>query len=115
MPDDLMDCPVCDGLGYLQCDDSSEIQCEYCDGTGKVSAAKAETPAGSSTAPDNVRSDLRSLVQPSVGRKPHRREGLVIATFCADGFGMRNRQLGIGLIARLRSPESINVIMMKLR
>jgi hypothetical protein len=115
MPDDLMDCLVCDGLGYLQCDDSSEIQCEYCNGTGKVPAAKAETPAGSSAATVNVRSDLRSLVQPSVGRKPHRREGLVIATFCADGFGMRNRQLGIGLIARLRSPESINVIMMKLR
>ena len=39
----------------------------------------------------------------------------MIATFGADFFGMRNRQLGIGLIARLRSPESIDVIMMKLR
>jgi hypothetical protein len=44
MPDEFMVCPVCDGLGYLACDDSSEIQCEYCDGTGKVPAEKAETP-----------------------------------------------------------------------
>jgi hypothetical protein len=42
MTDDRSDCLVCDGLGYLPCDDGSEIQCEYCDGTGKVSAAKAE-------------------------------------------------------------------------
>ncbi len=39
MADDLMHCLVCDGLGYLSCDDSSEIQCEHCDGTGKVPAS----------------------------------------------------------------------------
>ena len=27
MSDDLIDCPVCDGLGYIPCDDGSEIQC----------------------------------------------------------------------------------------
>jgi hypothetical protein len=113
--DDLFDCPICDGLGYLACDDSSEIQCESCNGTGKVPAAKAETSARSPVAPANVRSGLRSLLQLRVGRKPHRREGLVIATFGADFFGMRNRQLGIGLTARLCSPESIDVIVMKLR
>ena len=37
--DDLIDCPVCDGRGYLLCDDGSEAQCTYCDGTGKVPAA----------------------------------------------------------------------------
>jgi hypothetical protein len=62
-----------------------------------------------------VRKNGSRLIQLRVRRKPHRREGLVIPTFCADSFGMRNRQLGIGLIARLCSPESINVIMMKLR
>jgi DnaJ-class molecular chaperone len=42
MTDDHIDCPVCDGLGYLPCDDGSEIQCEHCGGTGTVSAEKTE-------------------------------------------------------------------------
>ena len=46
MSDDLIDCPVCDGLGYLPCDDGSEIQCEHCNGTGKVSAERAEALRG---------------------------------------------------------------------
>jgi hypothetical protein len=46
MDDDLIACPVCDGLGYLLCDDGSEIQCTHCDGTGKVPAEKAETKTG---------------------------------------------------------------------
>ncbi len=46
MSDDLIDCPVCDGLGYLPCDDGSEIQCTHCNGTGKVPAEQAETTAG---------------------------------------------------------------------
>jgi DnaJ-class molecular chaperone len=40
MSDELIDCPVCDGLGYIACDDGSEIQCEQCDGTGKVPAVQ---------------------------------------------------------------------------
>jgi hypothetical protein len=41
MADGLIDCPVMsDGLGYLPCDDGSEIQCTYCDGTGKVPMEK---------------------------------------------------------------------------
>lgn len=27
-------CPICDGRGYLECDDGSEILCEHCVGTG---------------------------------------------------------------------------------
>ena len=41
MSDELIDCPVCDGLGYVACDDGSEIQCAQCDGTGKVPAVQA--------------------------------------------------------------------------
>jgi hypothetical protein len=40
MDDELIDCPVCNGCGYLPCDDSSELQCAKCDGTGKVPAVK---------------------------------------------------------------------------
>ena len=40
MVDELIDCPVCDGRGYVPCDDGSEIQCRQCDRTGKVPAAK---------------------------------------------------------------------------
>jgi DnaJ-class molecular chaperone len=40
LDDELIDCPVCDGLGYIPCDDGSEIQCAQCDGTGKVPAIK---------------------------------------------------------------------------
>jgi hypothetical protein len=29
-------CPICDGWGYLECDDGSEILCEHCDGTGSA-------------------------------------------------------------------------------
>jgi DnaJ-class molecular chaperone len=36
--DDLVPCPVCDGRGYLECEDTSEIQCERCGGTGRVPA-----------------------------------------------------------------------------
>jgi hypothetical protein len=61
------------------------------------------------------RTNGSSLLQLRVGRQPQCRQGLVIAPFGADGFGMPNRQLGIGLIARLRSPEPIYVIVMKLR
>ena len=28
MADDLIDCPVCDGLGYVTCDDGAKIQCK---------------------------------------------------------------------------------------
>ena len=45
MTDDLIDCPICGGLGYLPRDDGSEIQCKQCDGTGKVPAAEVETTA----------------------------------------------------------------------
>jgi DnaJ-class molecular chaperone len=40
MSDNLIDCPVCDGLGYVPCDDGSEVQCEQCEGTGKVPAVQ---------------------------------------------------------------------------
>jgi hypothetical protein len=46
MADDLIDCPVCDALGYLPCDDGSEIQCTYCDGTGKVPAENGGSGQG---------------------------------------------------------------------
>jgi hypothetical protein len=46
MSDDLIDCLVCDGLGFLPCDDGSEVQHTHCDGTGKVPAEKAEAMAG---------------------------------------------------------------------
>jgi DnaJ-class molecular chaperone len=46
MADDLVDCPVCDGLGYVPCDDGSELQCAHCDGTGKVPVVQAEPTAG---------------------------------------------------------------------
>jgi hypothetical protein len=29
-------CPVCGGVGFLACDDGSEVQCEHCNGTGRV-------------------------------------------------------------------------------
>jgi hypothetical protein len=35
-----MDCPVCGGDGFVECDDGSEVQCEQCDGTGKVPAVQ---------------------------------------------------------------------------
>jgi hypothetical protein len=41
MYDELIDCPVCDGLGYIPCDDGSEFQCAHCAGTGKVPADQA--------------------------------------------------------------------------
>jgi hypothetical protein len=44
MSDARIDCPVCDGLGYLLCDDGSEIQCTYCDGTGKVTDGTGIVP-----------------------------------------------------------------------
>jgi DnaJ-class molecular chaperone len=43
MTDELIDCAVCDGLGYVACDDGSEIQCKQCDGTGKVPAINVYT------------------------------------------------------------------------
>jgi hypothetical protein len=36
--DDRIDCPVCDGHGYLLDDDDSEVECEQCGGSGKVLA-----------------------------------------------------------------------------
>ena len=39
MADDVMetmDCPVCGGDGFIACDDGSEVQCERCNGTGRV-------------------------------------------------------------------------------
>jgi DnaJ-class molecular chaperone len=42
MDDELIDCPVCDGLGYIPCDDGSELQCARCDGTGTVPAGQTE-------------------------------------------------------------------------
>ena len=55
MADDLIDCWVCDALGYLPCDDGSEIQCTDCDGTGKVPAEKG----GSDEGRDNGGRDAR--------------------------------------------------------
>ena len=43
MSDEPVDCPVCDGRGYLPCDNDSEIQCESCNGTGKVPAERTAT------------------------------------------------------------------------
>ena len=40
MSDDLIDCPVCDDLGYIPCDDGFEIQCTKRDETGKVPAVQ---------------------------------------------------------------------------
>jgi DnaJ-class molecular chaperone len=40
MDDKLIECPVCNGLGSIPCDDGSELQCAQCDGTGKVPAVQ---------------------------------------------------------------------------
>ena len=39
MTDDTSDtiaCPVCGGDGFIECDDGSEVQCDRCNGTGRV-------------------------------------------------------------------------------
>ena len=39
MTDDAIattDCPVCGGDGFIECDDGSELQCDRCNGTGRV-------------------------------------------------------------------------------
>ena len=33
---ETMDCPVCGGDGFVECDDGSEVQCDRCHGTGRV-------------------------------------------------------------------------------
>ena len=33
---ETMDCPVCGGDGFIECDDGSEVQCDRCNGTGRV-------------------------------------------------------------------------------
>ena len=33
---ETMDCPVCGGDGFIECDDGSEVQCDRCTGTGQV-------------------------------------------------------------------------------
>ena len=33
---ETMDCPVCAGDGFIECDDGSEVQCDHCNGTGRV-------------------------------------------------------------------------------
>ena len=42
---DTMDCPVCGGDGFLACDDGSEVQCDRCNGTGRVPVAGDESGA----------------------------------------------------------------------
>jgi len=36
MTDDTIDCPVCGGDGFVECDDGSEVQCDRCAGTGRL-------------------------------------------------------------------------------
>ena len=36
MDDATNPCPICDGRGFLECDDGSEVLCEHCEGTGVV-------------------------------------------------------------------------------
>ena len=33
---ETMGCPVCGGDGFIECDDGSEVQCDRCNGTGRV-------------------------------------------------------------------------------
>jgi hypothetical protein len=40
--DGTMECPVCNGRGYLPCDDDSEHLCEHCDGLGRVATEEAQ-------------------------------------------------------------------------
>ena len=43
MTEDTIDCAVCGGDGFIECDDGSEMQCDRCNGTGRVLIERDES------------------------------------------------------------------------